>query len=246
MMKISFRQIAIFILCSSLLSACKEKEEDDPQLPACKLISIESSSIIFTYQYDGDVVKSRTATSVSDGRVIKVVSYGYDTNGNLVTVSSPGEVATMTYTNDQITKMEYLGSTSFSTTEYEYSGDRLVKIQNYVPSGTDKAGYTIVEYSGSNAVRAKSFSTTGTTPVFTTEYTYGDQNSAFLALPVAYLKFPRLEDVSIGHNLTKYVSSNGIEINYTSEFNSFGFPVKSTATYNDGAVDIRLYTFECE
>lgn len=230
------------LLAPVVLTACRE--DDDPQPSPCKLLSIETPFTLFTYQYEGDAVRTRTATSVIDGSIIKVVTYDLDDAGNIIKVSSPGETGTPTYTNGQITKMEYTGATVYTVTDFEYSGDRLVKIQYYDPASTNKSRYTTLEYSGSNVSVAKTFSQSGGL-LNIVVFTYGDKYSPFMAFPPAYIKLMRLEDYSIGNNLTEYESTDGVGIEYESDFNEFDFPTRTVATYSNGAKDTRKYTYEC-
>lgn len=242
-MNTRFSRASIVIMLSSfLLTECRENE--DPQVIPCRLLSIESNTTLFTYQYEGDAVKTRTATNLSDGTVIKVVTYEYDDSGNLIGLSAPGERGTLTYTNGQITNLESEGAIVFTTTDFEYSGDKLVKIQYYHPASTTKSRYTTLEYSGSNATVAKTFDQGGGL-LSVVQFTYGDNSSPFLAFPPAYIKLMRLEDFSISNNLTGYESSEGVEIDYVSEFNSFGFPTRTVATHKNGVTDTRKYVYEC-
>lgn len=236
------RTVFVLLFTSFLLVTCKD--DDEPKLSACRLNTLETPSTRFIYEYEGSVVKSRSSISITSGAVIKKVTYVYNDAGDLIGTSAPGETGTLTYTNGQITKQEFEGATIFARTDYEYSGENLVKVQYYEAAGTNKAGYTTLEYSGSNVVLTKTFNKSGT-QVSSVEYTYGDKYSPFLGLPVAYRKFLKLEDFSIGNNLLKYKSSNGTEIDYTSEFNSFGFPTIVIANYKDGAMDTRMYIYEC-
>lgn len=235
------RLIAILFV-SFVLVTCKE--DDEPQLPACKLITFEGPTVKFTYEYEGDVLKSRTATWVVGGGVLKKVSYEYDDAGNLTSLSAPGEVGMLTYTNGQITRIESMTSTSFSQEEYEYSGERLVKVQYYEASGFNKTDYTTLEYEGSNVIIAKTYRANGTLRK-TEEFKHGDKYSPFLALPEAYIKLLRLEDFAVGNNLTSYKNSDGVEINYEAEFNTYGFATKLISTFSDGDMDTRLFTYNC-
>lgn len=242
-MKNTFRRFAILILLfSSLLIKCKD--DDDPVLPVCKLIAFESPTVRFDYNYEGDILRSRTTTSVASGAVIKTVTYEYDDAGNLVSLSAPGEIEKLTYTSGQITKKEFIDETRFSDTDYEYLGQRLVKIQYYRSSTFDKSNHTKLEYSGSNVVVARTFSKNGDL-VKVEAFEHGENYSPFLATPEAYQKLLKLEDFSVGNCLTSYENTEGVEIAYVSEFNSYGFPTRITATFSDGRVDHRTFTYSC-
>lgn len=234
--------IFIMLLSSALFVTCKD--DDGPKPPACKLTSFESGTVRFTYQYDGDVLTSRNTTATSNGAVLRTVTYGYDDAGNVVSLTAPGEVGTLTYTSGQITRMEFTGEMSFSQTDYEYSGERLVRIQYYEPSGFEKANYTTLEYSGSNVTVARTFSQNGNLQKVE-QFKHGDNYSPFAALPETHRKLLKLDDFSVGNNLTSYENTDGVEIEYVSEFNSYGFATKIVSTINGGAPDTRVFTYEC-
>ena len=242
-MNILFKRTAIgILLMSSVLVTCKEDVE--PWAPACKLISWESSAVRFTYEYEGGVLTSRTSTSVRTGAIIKTVTYKYDEAGRLISLSAPGEEEKLTYTDGQITKREFIDETRFSDTDYEYMGDRLVKIQYYRSSTFDKSNHTTLEYSGTNVVVARTFSKNGDL-VKVESFTHGDKYSPFLATPDAYQKLLKLEDFSVGNSLTNYENTEGVVIEYSSEFNSYGFATKIISTFDTGRVDNRIFTYEC-
>lgn len=242
------RNYALVLLIASF-GSCDKSE--DPKIVPCLLTSqVSSAGTTSTFNYDGKVM---TSTVVSSSVGSTLTTFEYDA-GRLTKLNiAGGIVLELTYTGDNITKQERLsGKNVLDRTEYEYSGDNLIKIQDYDDPGTGlaKSGYRTFEYFDNNVnmAREKRFSTaTSTTPDVVLDYSmYGVNSSAFSAAPPEIIKYFKLGGLPIFTNILKISFNNGQEINYTYEFNDKGFPTKRTETYSNGVVNVQTNTYNCD
>jgi hypothetical protein len=218
-------------LSFSILVACDKS--DDPQVLPCLLTSQTQLSFTYKFDYDGEFVRS--FTTINPVASQSTIMLEYDDYGHIVALKYPNNMrSTFKYSGNFIIKREnFLDGILTDQIEYQYSEDRLVKIQEYdnVNSDLRKSEYRILEYDGDskNIVRIKRFPTpTSSTHDDMTQYTYDDKRATLSAVPEALQRYYLLEGVSAENNITKITFGNGAEINYTYEYNDMGYPIKRT------------------
>jgi YD repeat-containing protein len=251
------------VLTASILVGCNK--DDDPKTKQCLLTSFvntfDDGSFTRDLTYDGQKVTKITETYTEPGSdpEIETSTFTYDSKGNVTESTSENSRTVYTYTNDQITKVENFYRTILSDrTDYEYSNNQLTKVQYYhMSSGTPvKDSYEIFEYSSTssaNPIRVKSFNSSSTTASITAEYTYDDKKKALAALPAAFLKLIILDGQGTANNVTKLTGTEGTTVTtvtYTYEYNTEGYPTKSTGVETSTGqtkpeTSATVYTYNC-
>jgi YD repeat-containing protein len=259
--KLFTKSLLSVALTASILVGCNK--DDDPKTKQCQFTSFvrtnSNGTYTFTFTYDGAKVTKITRTEVSGANSDQsVATLTYDSKGNVSEINdSDGTRTVYTYTNDQVTKEEdFEGTVLIDRNDYEYSNGQLVKSQSYRETSTPgtlvKDYYEVLEYastSSKNPIREKSFSATGSSPYRTAEITYDDKKHYFYGIPAALLKLTILDGRGSENNVTKETYSATENSTYTYEYNTDGYPTKSTEinTYNN-QIDSQAtstYTYNC-
>jgi hypothetical protein len=263
--KLSTKSLLSAVLAASILVGCNK--DDDPKTKLCFLTTVvevgsaETTTINYTLE-NQKITKVNTKSVYSGGSFEDNTTITYDSKGNITeTNSSDGTRTVFTYTNNQVTKVEdFDGTTLSDRTDYEYSNGQIVKAQYYDetnPGTFVKDDYDVFEYANTtskNPIKIKSFSKTGTTPSYTVEYQYDDKKNPYSA-SAAILNLLSLYAEASENNITKATftsaSSPNVQTNtYTYEYNTEGYPTKSTrVATNTGqpstSTSTTTYTYNC-
>lgn len=262
MNKLFLKSLLLTVLTSFLFVGC-DKNELEP-LP-CLITSTISTGGGYTYTHSLVYNNRRAVSGINtsqtpNGSNSQKVTYAYNDEGNLSEIIySSGVREAFTYTNGEITKKETFNNSKLvDQTDYEYANEQLIKIQEYrVPSGAtslEKGVYQTFEFASPfdiNPTRAQYFSSASSTvPSNTSEFTYGEQKSAFAAAPAGLLKYFKIT----GQSTDKAISNQVIlstgptqTITYEYEFNADGFPTTRIETYTVGLQQrATTYTYQCD
>jgi hypothetical protein len=262
--KIFSKTLLTAALYASVLVGCNK--DDDPKTKLCFLTTVvetnDSETTTINYTVDNQKVTKVNSSTVYSGVTYQDnATITYDSKGNITeTTNDDGTKTVYTYTDGQITKTEdFDGTTLSDRTDYEYSNGQLIKAQYYSESSPGtfvKSDYDIFEYastSSKNPTKIKSFSKTGTTPDYTVVYEYDDKKNPYSASGT-FLNVLALYGEASANNITKATFTNASNPtiqtnNFVYEYNTEGYPTKSTITKTTTGQSARTstatYTYNC-
>jgi len=242
----------LFITCVALftLSSCTT---DDEQLiesnSQLQLIEMTEETYLggelqysgkheYTYGSNG-FVSTLVGTDLLSGDIGYTKNYLYNSDNQITEITSVSESSTsnklFTYENGLITECEYPSSNSSRI--YSYNNENQMISIYSTQAQTIEAGTHLINYDTNNNMS----NLTDYYGSVIYSYTYDVMNNpSTLLFPSAYLKKGPISE----HNrITKSGQDGSISKSYEYEYNSEGYPIKSTITLTGGYIQIREYVY---